>query len=95
MKQKSENKRIGDLTIREYKNLIANILANYQPQSTKPDPDELVPRLDVAKEFKVSCITLDRWVRLEVFPSSIKVGGRLFFKRSQIDSFLTSKQKKL
>jgi|AmaraimetFIIA100_FD_contig_71_2580559_length_935_multi_3_in_0_out_0_2 predicted DNA-binding transcriptional regulator AlpA len=55
-------------------------------------PDELIPDPEVAKEFHVSLMTVWRWdrspARIEAgWPPRIKIGGRNYRHRSQIEAF--------
>lgn len=50
---------------------------------------KLVPRLTVAESYGICPETLDKWVKLKIFPQSIKKGGRKYFYQSDLDSFNT------
>ena len=55
--------------------------------------DELLTPEDLLKLFKVSRKTIDNWVADGVLPKPIKMGRRIFWKRSEIDAYLESSRK--
>ena len=38
----------------------------------------------VAQLFKVSKVTIYKWIDLKIIPPTIKIGGRCYFRTSQI-----------
>lgn len=58
---------------------------NSKNQKTDFKPkDELIPRIDLARKLKVSTVTLDKWVKLNIIPEPIKIGGRIYFNQEQV-----------
>lgn len=45
---------------------------------------ELIPRMDLAQKLKISLTTLDKWIKYNVVPKSIKIGGRVYFKIKEV-----------
>lgn len=82
-------KLLVELTEDDLKNMMLEILSNRtirNQEETKPDPvDDLIPRVEVAKLFGISLVTLAKWARLKILPKPIKKGGRVFYLRSQIN----------
>lgn len=69
--------------------LIAEIIPHLK--NNKPNNDlGLLTRDDVLKIFKINKSTLIRWQREKTLPF-IKIGGRVYFKRSEIETMLNIK----
>ena len=98
--QKAEDKRLIDLTVKEYlilsgnqqKSIIASsgILEKLEPLRT----DKWVSRQQVAKEYNISLVTLDKWVKYNQIPKPIKKGGRVFFSRKELNAFNLKSKKR-
>lgn len=56
--------------------------------------DDMVPRLQVAKEYGVSTVTLDKWAKYGQIPKPIKKGGRIFYSRKELNEFNEKFKKK-
>lgn len=61
----------------------------------KIDGIELLSRHDVARYFKVSLVTLDKWQKNNLIPKAIKIGGVVYYVKSEIEAFLKSKNQRL
>ena len=59
------------------------------------DGIELLSRHDVARYFKVSLVTLDKWQKNGLIPKAIKIGGVVYYVKSEIEAFLKSKNQSL
>lgn len=86
------------LEVGEFENLISEIveeklrtLQSQKTQAKRSPKDELVPRLDLAQELKISTVTLDKWVKYGQLPQPIKQGGRIYFRRSDLDNHFQNK----
>ena len=86
------------INVGEFQKLVSESVANHLglimdqlKQSKAPKNDELVPRLDVAREFQVSVVSLDKWVKYGQFPKPIKQGSRVYFRRSDLDIHISKK----
>lgn len=91
-----DDRQIFHLNVKELKHIIQSVLDSKLSETQKEEKSinpkhELVPRLDVAREFKVSVVSLDKWVKYGQFPKPIKQGSRVYFKRSDIDVHLMQK----
>jgi predicted DNA-binding transcriptional regulator AlpA len=53
-------------------------------QEPAPSKPELMTLSEVALLFKVSTVTVYKWVNLKVLPPIVKIGGRCYFRSSQI-----------
>lgn len=59
-------------------------------QIPKQENDALLSRNEVAEKFSVSLVTINSWVNKGIL-TSVKIGGRRFFKESEILSILNTK----
>ena len=79
MKTHSDDERLIDITVNQLRQLlvvtISSLLREQDPiKQTLVEREELVPRLMVASEFKVTGQTLDNWVDMTDFPKPKKIG---------------------
>ncbi len=93
MKTHSDDERLIDITVNQLRQLlvvtISSLLREQDPiKQTLVEREELVPRLMVASEFKVTDQTLDKWVDMTDFPKPIRIGGRWYFKRSELNTYI-------
>jgi predicted DNA-binding transcriptional regulator AlpA len=96
-----ENRLVVTLTLADFKNALLDVLIcnNYlnepqdEPQIKSQEIKSLVPRLLVATTYNVCPETIDKWVKLGIFPKPVKQGGRKYFYQSDLDSFNTVKTK--
>lgn len=92
----NNNKRLIDMTQEELSrlliltisSLIGDLKTNDQ-KSNDEENEEIVPRLTVAREFSVSAVTLDKWVKYTDFPKPIRAGRKLFFRREDLKKFIS------
>lgn len=88
-------KLLVELSEEDLKKLIAEtITQQLGNQSKLPNPDpmnDLMPRLEVAKLFGISLVTLAKWARLKILPRPIKKGGRVYYMRSQLNECVIPK----
>jgi predicted DNA-binding transcriptional regulator AlpA len=94
----SNEKRLIDMTRDELIQLLTMTISSFivdikQNNENNYSNDELVPRLVVAQEFSVSAVTIDKWVRFTDFPKPIKAGRKLFFRRGDLQNFISKGQK--
>jgi len=89
-------KLLVELTEEDLQKLISESiqlqLTNHRTEVHREPSDDLIPRLDVAKLFGISLVTLAKWARLKILPKPIKKGGRVFYLRSQINQCLVPKK---
>jgi predicted DNA-binding transcriptional regulator AlpA len=96
----NNNKRLIDMTQEELSrlliltisSLIGDLKTNDQ-KSNDEENEEIVPRLIVAREFSVSAVTVDKWVKYTDFPKPFKVGRKLFFRRGDLQNFISKGKK--
>jgi predicted DNA-binding transcriptional regulator AlpA len=48
----------------------------------------LISKSDIRSEFGISKSTLDRWIKLGLWPKPIKIAGTTLWRRSDIEYFL-------
>jgi predicted DNA-binding transcriptional regulator AlpA len=94
-----ENRLVVTLTLADFKDALIDVLIsnNYlkeipqAPQEKTQEVKYLVPRMVVAAKYSISEETLDKWVKLKIFPKPVKKGGRVYFYQSDLDSVNTPK----
>ena len=93
-------KLIVTLTVSELRSIIQDAielkLKGHSPHQEKSinekDPlPQLVTRKEVARLFKVSLVSIDKWRKYGLLPKSIKQSGKTYFLRNEILSFLKKK----
>jgi predicted DNA-binding transcriptional regulator AlpA len=98
MNQPAEERLLVTLKVAELEDLIRNIVEaevkNIKipiEQSALDAMPDLISRMDVAKLFNVSTVTIDKWCRYNILPRKIKVCRRVYFDKSRIVELLTRK----
>lgn len=70
-------------------------LAAYIPPAPKHDLPEYLTRIETAKLYRVSLVTLHEWDKAGTIPKKITVNGRVRYRRDEILATLeTAKQLK-
>lgn len=70
-------------------------LATYTPPAPKHDLPEYLTRIETAKLYRVSLVTLNLWDKQQIIPKKITVNGRVRYRRDEILATLsTTKQLK-
>lgn len=77
-----EPKEILD-PIQEIKLLIENLKSNFQPKR----PEEYLTRQEVSKILKIDLSSVHNWTKREIL-QSYQIGGRVYYKRSEIEKAL-------
>jgi len=90
------DKQIFNLKVSELEELISKAIGEkLQHLPIKEKKELLTKKLLTLKEitqiFKVTKQTVYKWIKCNVLPQSIKVGGRVYFKRSEIDKIINQK----
>ena len=75
-----ENRLVVTLTLADFKDALIDVLIsnNYlkeipqAPQEKTQEVKYLVPRMVVAAKYSISEETLDKWVKLKIFPKPVK-----------------------
>ena len=49
--------------------------------------DKLITRVQVAKEYGVSLVTLDKWAKYGQIPKPTKKGRRVYYSRKELNEF--------
>lgn len=77
----------------ELKSLIQEVVANALKELPPPVPaEQIMKRAEVAKELKVSLVTVSQWVKDGRLPC-YRINSRVFFKRSEIMELFTKTRK--
>ena len=77
---------LADLISENVKASIQNLTKGLSELST-PQQKEIVSRKEVAEMFGISFVTLHEWTKNGILSPS-KIGGRTFFKRSELMQLL-------
>ena len=72
------------------KNAVGEVLQNSQPQQKENDEDSYLTRQQVAKYLHLSLTTLDTYTK-EGLLTNYKIGHRVLYKKSEINSSLQEK----
>ncbi len=84
---------IVTLKVGELKNIIDESVTNALTKvSKKPEEEILLKRIDVARLFGVSLVTLNQWMRDGRIPCH-RINTRVFFKRTEVMEALSSVKK--
>ena len=79
--------RVSQLSVKDIREIIAyevsQKLGEYNLQQTKEK--KLISRLQTAKQLKVTPVTIDTW-RKKGFIKAYKIGGKVFFKETDIEA---------
>jgi|TARA_R110000744_G_scaffold227734_1_gene345839 excisionase family DNA binding protein len=70
------------LTVAQLKDVIKDSIQN-NPQKQDPVQSDLMTRYEVMQYFNISAPTIQRWVKKGTL-NKIKVGRKVFFRRSEI-----------
>jgi predicted DNA-binding transcriptional regulator AlpA len=57
---------------------------------TATPTSDLLTREETARALRIAVVTLDGWVRCDRGPAPTRMGGRVFFHRSEVDRFIAS-----
>ncbi len=88
------DKLIVTLYVEELRNIVDECIMKALNQIHPiPDEDILLKRIEVARMFKVSLVTLNQW-RREGIITPYKIKSRVFFKRSDIMNAINNSVKK-
>jgi predicted DNA-binding transcriptional regulator AlpA len=52
---------------------------------------ELIQRAQIRSEYGIPTSTLNRWIKLGIWPKPIKLGGKSVWRRIDIEQFLETK----
>ena len=96
-----DNRHIVTLTVSELEEfLISRIIEEIKKASAiadlKPIKNDLInsllPRKDVAKMFKISTVSLDKWKKAGLLPPPIKMAGRVYYLKSDIIELIKNRK---
>jgi predicted DNA-binding transcriptional regulator AlpA len=85
-----------NLSISELETLITDIVGNAVNSISKKTKKvvsntKLYTLKEVTQIFKISKTTLYKWIGCKVLPNPLKIGGRIYFRKSEIDEMYLSK----
>ena len=92
---KKEERLIVTLNILELKEIIRETMTELLVEKNKSSNNEdskkeilLLTRKEVAEIFQVSTVSLDKWRSAGLLPDSIKMAGRVYYLKSEIDQMI-------
>jgi len=78
-----------------FKEAVKEELANFIPPVPQHNLPEYLTRIETAKLYRISLVTLNEWEKNGLMPKKITVNGRVRFRRDEILATLdTAKQLK-
>jgi len=91
-------KLIVTLNVSELKEIISETLESkisrfksIEPIKLKIELPKFITRQDVANQFMVSLVTIDKWRRHGLLPKTIKLSGRTYFIKKDIEKLVEDK----
>ena len=95
-----EEKLIVTLNVSELKEIIRETMTefllelnNTQNNEVSPNENLLLTRKEVAEMFQVSTVSLDKWRSAGLLPDSIKMAGRVYYLKSEIDQMIYERKR--
>lgn len=93
---KKNSKHIVELKIDEFKEMVEDAVIraidfHTSTQKVVDSNEELVPRIDLAREMKISSTTLYLWTKKKLFPQPLLISSRVYYRRSEIEEFKKQK----
>lgn len=93
MEENDKNRHIVTMTAKEFTELIKEtidvkfsiFIKHFEKENSKSSPENLISRIKLANHFFVTPKTIDKWVKHGELPKPIKIGGRKYFKISDIE----------
>lgn len=86
-----------NLTVEQLEQLISKVVGEklkHLPVREKKQvlKNKLVTLKEITQIFKISRQTVNKWSKCNVLPPSIKVGGRVYFKKDEINELITKEK---
>lgn len=104
MEQKNsfeDNRHIVTLTVSELqmaikkvvRREIENLRDDIQDDSAEAESKQaLLTRMEVAKLFRVSTVSLDKWRRAGILPKPIKMANKIYFIKEEISQLIKKRK---
>ena len=90
------NKQIFNLKVSELENIIGKVLEdklNKRPiEYKKKISEKLLTLIEITQIFKISKPTVYKWQRLDFLPKPIKIGGKIYYYKNDIEQMITKKK---
>ncbi len=91
--QKNE-KQIFNLSVNELEELITKVVGEklqHLPIKEKKEllTKELLTLKEITKIFQITKPTAYKWMKCDVLPIPLKIGGKLYFRRVEVEAMLT------
>jgi predicted DNA-binding transcriptional regulator AlpA len=87
-------KQIFNLSVKELEELIAKVVGEelqHLPIEEKKEllTKELLTLKEITKIFQITKPTAYKWMKCDVLPIPLKIGGKLYFRRVEVEAMLT------
>jgi predicted DNA-binding transcriptional regulator AlpA len=92
MEKKKNDKQIFSLFVSDLEEIIRRVFQETHkqlPEKKEKLTKNLVTLKEITQIFKISKPTVYKWERMDYLPTSIKIGGRVYYYRSEIEKLLT------
>lgn len=96
----NNDKYIVTLTVSELQNAIldslrlelSKLVPPTKPVEEKED-EILLTRFEVAKIFKISTVSLDKWKKAKLLPEPVKIAGKVYYLKNEIVNLIKKHQR--
>jgi len=87
-------KQIFNLSVNELEELISKVIGEKLHHLPLKEKKELLTRKlltlkEITKIFQITKPTAYKWMKCEVLPIPLKIGGKLYFRRVEVEAMLT------
>lgn len=96
-----DEKLLITLNISDLKEIIRETMTELLVEKNKSSNNEdskkknlLLTRKEVAELFQVSTVSLDKWRSAGLLPDSIKMAGRVYYLKSEIDQMISERKRR-
>ncbi len=90
------NDSIIELNEDDFRNLLTDAISHSQleknEQQTNQNEFNLITRIEMAGELKISLPTLRKWTVKKIIPNHIKLGGFVYYDKQRVLDFLKAKK---
>ena len=98
-----DNRHIVTLTVQELHEVVLKTIqgellkllnSDKTASSASNVEDILLTRFEVAKIFKISTVSLDKWKKAGILPKPIKMAGKVYFLKDEIMELINKRNTK-
>lgn len=97
-----EDRHIVTLTVQELQKAISShvlmevnsFIENFSGNNLEDTDEVLLTRFEVAKLFKISTVSLDKWKKAKILPEPVKIAGKVYYMKKEIMLLIEKSQRK-